>query len=97
MVSCAYALMNVQAFKKCPEEVIDGTMRVESDAEKLVEEFTPGDSLQYIVRAEIGNLGLEFTAPYTGLDVEVDAVLDQDTEDTRVDNAIERCDFDGAC
>lgn len=84
-------MRQVQAFKHCPEEVIDGTMRVESDAEQLVENFTPGDSLQYIVRAEVGNLGLEFTAPYTGLDIEVDAVLDQDTEDTRVQNAIDRC------
>lgn len=83
----------MQAFKECPDEVIDGSMRVESDAEKLVEEFTPGDSFQFIVRAEAGNLGLNYTAPYTGFDIEVDAVLDQSTEDERVQNAIDRCDF----
>lgn len=65
-------------------------MRVESDAEKLVEDFTPGDSLQFVVRAEAGNLGLDFSAPYTGFEIEVDAVLDQNTEDSRVQNAIDR-------
>lgn len=66
-------------------------MRVESDAEQLVEEFTPGDSFQFIVRAEAGNLGLEYIAPYTGFQIEVDAVLDQNIEDERVQNAIDRC------
>lgn len=79
-----------EAFKECPDEVIDGSMRVESDAEKLVEEFTPGDSFQFVVRAEAGNLGLTYTAAYTGFDIEVDAVLDQNTEDERVQNAIDR-------
>eukprot|EP00892_Ulva_mutabilis_P007783 jgi/Ulvmu1/5377/UM022_0172.1 len=91
--ACVEEVMNStieEAFKECPDQVIDGSMRVESDAEKLVEEFTPGDCLQYVVRAEAGNLGLEFTSPYTGLDIEVDAVLDQNIEDTRVENAIDR-------
>jgi hypothetical protein len=83
----------LQAFKQCPDKVIDGTLKVESDAELLVTNFRRDSPMTYVVTAEVGDLGLEFTGPYTNLDVEVDAVLNQAKEDEAVEQAVTRSVF----
>lgn len=71
--------------------MIEGSVKVESDAEALVDQFQRNASLQYIVTAETGDLGVTFSAPYTGMQLEVSEVLNQTKEDEKVQQSITRC------
>lgn len=81
----------MQAFEKCPSDVIEGTVKVESDAEALVDQFQRNAPLVYVVTAETGDLGVSFSAPYTDMQLEVSEVLNQAREDEKVEQAITRC------
>jgi hypothetical protein len=87
----AEQLAIMQAFQKCPEEIIDGTVKVESNAEELVDQFSRESDIQYVVTAETGDLGVEFSDKYTDMQIEVSAVLNQAKEDEQVEQAITRC------
>lgn len=81
----------MQAFEKVPHEVIEGTIKVESDAEALLDQFQRNTDLQYIVTAETGDIGVKFSGPYTGMQITVSEVNDQAREDLKVHQALTRC------
>jgi hypothetical protein len=80
----------MQAFEQCPHNVIEGTIKVESDPEALVDQFQRNADLIYIVTAETGDIGVTFSAPYTGMQINVEEVLNQEKEDMKVEQALTR-------
>jgi hypothetical protein len=73
------------------EKLLDGSMRLESDSELLLAAYSRDKELTYVAAAEIGELGLEFSRPYKGLQINVDAVLNQEEEDWRIHRAFTLC------
>jgi FKBP-type peptidyl-prolyl cis-trans isomerase (trigger factor) len=88
-VSC-WLKCAVQAFQQCPKDVIEGSVKVESDAEALVDQFQRNADLQYVVTAEVGDLGVSFSASYTGMQLQVEEVLNPAREDLKVHQAVTR-------
>jgi hypothetical protein len=81
----------VQAFEQCPHKVIEGTVKVESDAEALADQFQRNADLIYIVTAETGDIGVNFSGSYTGMQINVEEVLNDEKEDLKVNQALTRC------
>lgn len=73
------------------DQVIDGSLEFVSDARELSTEFSREEPLTYQVRAEIGEMGLEFSKPYTGHELEVEAVLNAALEQQKMDRALDMC------
>lgn len=70
---------------------------MESDAEALVDNFQRNAPLVYIVTAETGDLGVSFSGPYTGMQIEVSEVLNKAKENEKVEQALTRCATLAAC
>lgn len=78
------------AFTEYADQLLDGSTAIESPAEELMRGFSRDRELTYVATAEVGDLGIAFSAPYTGLAVSIDAVLNQEKEDKEVAKAIRR-------
>lgn len=83
--------MCLQALSQYSEKLLDGSMRLESNSEQLVAAYSRDKELKYVAAAEVGELGLEFSRPYKGLQINVDAVLNQEEEDWRIHRALTLC------
>ena len=86
-----YVLLPPQAFKPYEPVAIESSLAIDSDPKDLLATYKAGEAFEFAASAELGDIGLEFTQPYKGLDVEVNAVLNQQEEDLRCHRAIQLC------
>lgn len=81
----------MQVFKPYASEAIESSLMVDSKPSELLASYTAGEAFEFVTSAELGDVGLEFSQPYKGMDVEVDAVLNQKEEDLRCHRAVQLC------
>jgi hypothetical protein len=79
----------LQAFSDYEDKVIHNSLEVDSDPRDLFRSFDPERPLVYKASAELGAIGMTFSQPYTNIDVEVEAVLNQEEENDRIQRAIQ--------
>lgn len=70
------------------DRALDSTIRILEGREELSEKFAARSDFTYRVRCELGSLEITFEKPYTGLKVDVAAVLNQSVEDYQVERAL---------
>lgn len=81
----------MQAFSDYEDKVIHNSLEVDSDPRDLFRSFDPQRPLVYKASAELGDIGMTFLQPYTNINVEVEAVLNQEEENDRIQRAIQLC------
>jgi hypothetical protein len=79
----------MQAFVQYEDKVIHNSLEVDTMPTDLLASFDQKLPLVFSASAELGELGLTFSQPYTNISVEVEAVLNQEEEEDRIQRAVE--------